>query len=41
MDAYVEDKVDESLNGTNFEGISIKKLVSVQVGSALITRKHI
>jgi len=41
LDVYVEENIKDSLHGTKFEVIPIKKLVSVQVGSALITLKHI
>jgi len=41
LDVFVEENIKASLMGTTFEVIPIRKLVSVQVGSALITLKHI
>jgi len=37
----VVDKVRQVILGTNFEIISIQKLVKVQVGSALITMQSL
>jgi hypothetical protein len=41
LDVFVEENITSSLRGTAFEVIPIKKLVSVQAGSALITLNHI
>jgi hypothetical protein len=38
---WIENTVEEALEGTNFEVIPIKKLVRVQAGSALLTLKNI
>ena len=41
LDEYVRTLVSSTLEGSNFEVIPIRKLVRVQVGSALICMKHL
>jgi hypothetical protein len=41
LDLYVKENIRLSLEGSNFEVIPIRKVVSVQVGSALITLQYI
>jgi hypothetical protein len=41
LDEYVKSLVSSTLEGTNFEVIPIRKLVRVQVGSALNCMKHL
>ena len=41
LEEYVESKVKDTLRGTNFEVIPIRKLVRVQVGSALNCIAHL
>jgi hypothetical protein len=41
LDGYVEEKVSEVIKGSDFEVIPIKKLVKVQIGSALITMQSL
>ena len=41
IDLQIEQIINDVLKGTSFEIIPIQKLVKVQVGSALITMKHL
>jgi hypothetical protein len=41
LDGFVEEKVSEVIEGSDFEVIPIKKLVKVQIGSALITMQSL
>ncbi|MFX1533758.1 MAG: M14 family zinc carboxypeptidase [Promethearchaeota archaeon] len=41
LEEWVEQTINDTLKGTNFEVIPIQKLVKVQVGSALIAIRHL